>query len=378
MKISRVSCWVLRLPIEDPVIKKTINSAVNFVEIETDDGLKGHAMAEYPMAYGIKDFINREIAPIMVGKDPIRIEDIHTKILLQLARKYFAGSFSNSVSLINIALWDIKGKATGQPVWKLLGGARNPVPAYFTFGFHHYTKDQLVARAKELVAEGQDKLKMVVAGSWYKEQGVADTFGMTSSEDILKDAERVKAVREAVGNQVKIMIDANKGLTLTQAIHLAKLIEPYNITWFEDPIHQGDSRLMAQLRKKITIPIAAGSTGTSDLLYFREYLLNEAVDFIQPNVRDIGGFTGALKAAALAQSFNIQLQMGGNWPHINMHLHAGVPNGGMVEFHYKGTMIVLTYFDDAPKPVNGWITLPDTPGLGFTPKEGITKEFAVD
>ena len=70
--------------------------------------------------------------------------------------------------------------------------------------------------------------------------------------------------------------------------------------------------------------------------------------------------------------------MGGNWPHINMHLHAGVPNGGMVEFHFKRTMIVLTYFDDAPIPVNGWTTLPDTPGLGFTPKEGIINEFAVD
>lgn len=378
MKIAKVSSWKLRLPFEDPGTKKTIASDVNFVEIETDDGCKGHAMSMYSMVSCIRDFINRDVAPTLLGKDATRIEEIHTTLLTHLARKHFTGTFSNSASLIDIALWDIKGKATGLPVWKLLGGARNIVPAYITFGPHHYTKEQLVQRAKELVSEGQDKLKMVVAGSWNKQEGIDNDFGMITENDILNDAERVRAVREAVGENIQIMIDANKGLTLTQAVRLAKLVEPYGITWFEDPVRQSDPRLLAQLRKKIAIPVAAGSTGTCDLVYFREYLLHEAVDFAQPNVRDIGGFTGALRAAALAQSFNIQIQMGGNWPHINMHLHAGVPNGGMVECHYQGTIIGLSYFDDTPAPVKGWITLPEKPGLGFTPKEGIVKEYAVD
>ncbi len=135
---------------------------------------------------------------------------------------------------------------------------------------------------------------------------------------------------------------------------------------------------MARLRKELHIPLAAGSSGISGLLHFREYLLNESVDFIQPNVRDIGGYTGGLKAAALAQAFNIPLQMGGSWPHINMHLHAGVPNGGMVEFHLKAWKLVELYSDGAPAPVNGWVTLPEAPGLGFTPKEGLAKEYAKD
>ena len=377
MKIAKASCCVLRLPIEDPGTKETITSDLNFVEIKTDDGLTGHAMAEYPMAYGIREFINRDVAPILAGMDPMRIEDIHNNLLWQLSKKYIVGAFSNSVSLIDIALWDIKGKATGQPVWKLLGGARNQVPAYITFGPRYYNKEQLVERAKELVAEGQNKLKMTTADARIKHSEF-DEFGMITEDDLIEDAERVRAVREAVGDNIEIMIDGNKGPTLPQAIRFAKLIEPHNITWFEDPVRHSDPRLMAQLRKKVKIPIAAGSTGTSNLLYFREYLVNESVDYMQPNVKEIGGYTGALKAAALAQSFNIQLQMGGSWPHINMHLHAGVPNGGRVEFHFKATKIVSSYFDDAPTPVNGWVTLPDTPGLGFTPKEGIVKEYTVD
>ena len=95
------------------------------------------------------------------------------------------------------------------------------------------------------------------------------------------------------------------------------------------------------------------------------------MDYLQPNVRDIGGFTQAAKAAAIAQAFNVPLAMGGNYPHMNMHLHGGVQNGVRVEFHLQGWKCVEQLFDNAPGPVNGTLTLPTTPGLGFTPKAGI-------
>jgi L-rhamnonate dehydratase len=167
------------------------------------------------------------------------------------------------------------------------------------------------------------------------------------------------------------MMDANKGATYAQALRLAKLCEPYNLAWFEDPVLQADPRLMAKLRTQTTIPLATGSTATSDLMYLREYLVREAVDYLQPNVRDIGGYTQGLKAAAVAQAFNVPLAMGGNYPHLNMHLHAGVPNGGRIEFHWQGWKCIESTFDNAPGPVNGTVTLPTAPGLGFTPKAGI-------
>ena len=375
MKIGKVTCSVLKLPLHYPLIKETSYPLVIFVEIETDDGLKGHAMSGSSMVFGIREFINREVSPTITGMDPTRIEEIRAAIYLKLSRKTPTGAFGCGTSLIDIALWDIKGKATGQPVWKLLGGARNRLPAYITFGLGQYSREQLVEVATMLVASGQDKLKMVVAAGSSPVQGV---YGQPTEDDIPRDVERVRAVREAVGDKVELMIDGNQNATLAYASRLAKSLEPFNLTWFEDPVLLGDPLLMARLRQEAPMPIAGGSSGTSDLLRFREYLLNEAVDYLQPNVNHIGGFTGALKAAAVAQAFNIQLQMGGAWHHTNMHLHGGVPNGGRVEFHWRSWKLVETYFDGSPLPVNGWVTLPETPGLGSTPKSNIVGEYAVE
>lgn len=374
MKIGRVRCWLLRIPFRFPLVKEEQHAVANFVEIETDDGLKGHALSTYPMRHGIREFVNREAAPLLAGMDPLRPEEVRKKLFLATARKHVMGAWNCAVSLIDIALWDLKGKALGQPVWKLLGGAHTELPAYITFGLPRYSVEELIEVAKMLIRDGHTSLKMVVAkGS----NPYDEILGEPADADILEDARRVAALREAVGPGIEIMIDANKGATFAQALKLAKLCEPYQLTWFEDPVRQGDPRLMARLRAQTTIPIAAGSTATSDLMFLREYLVHEAVDYLQPNVRDIGGYTQGLKAAALAQAFNIPLAMGGNYPHINMHLHGGVPNGGRVEFHWQGWKCVEALFDGAPAPLRGTVRLPVAPGLGFTPKPGIL-DLAVD
>lgn len=374
MKIAKVTCHLLRLPYTYPLMKES-SALVDFVEVETDDGLKGHAMSGYPMRSAIKEFINTDVAPALLGLDPMRTEEVREKMFWQLSSKYVAGTWSCAASLIDIALWDIKGKFLNQPVWKLLGGARDRCPAYITFGLGTYSREQLVEVAKTLIADGQDKLKMVVGAT---SNPIDDIFGKPSDQDIVEDGERVRIVREAIGPKVELMVDANKNCTYVQALRLAKLMEPYNVTWFEDPVFLADARAMAQLRKQTTVPLAAGSTGTSDLIHFREYIIQEAVDYAQPNVRDIGGYTGGVRAAAIAQAFGVPLAQGGNWPHINMHLHAAVPNGGRVEFHWQGWKIIDTYCDGAPQPVKGWVTLPEQPGLGFTPKDGLVRDYAVD
>lgn len=374
MKIRRVQCWLLRIPFHFPLVREEQHAMANFVEIETDDGIKGHAMSTYPMRFGVREYINREAAPVVQGMDAMRPEEIRNRVFWATARKYFHGAWNCAMSLIDIALWDVRGKALGQPIWKLLGGAHAQVPAYITFGLPRYSIDELIEVARMLIRDGQRSLKMVVAKGT---NPYDEILGEPTDADILQDAQRVAALREAVGPDIELMMDANKGATYAQALKLAKLCEPCNLAWFEDPVLQGDPRLMAKLRTQTTIPIAAGSTATSDLMFIREYLLREAVDYLQPNVRDIGGFTQAVKAAAMAQAFNVPLAMGGNYPHMNMHLHGGVPNGGRVEFHWQGWKCVEQLFDNAPGPVNGMLTLPTAPGLGFTPKAGIL-ELAVD
>src|ERR1035437_5482361 len=139
MKIRKVTCWVLRIPFTFPLVKETQYALANFVEVETDDGLKGHALSTYPLKYGIREYINREAAPAIEGMDPLRPEEVRTKLFWATARKHFMGAWSCAVSLIDIALWDLKGKALGQPIWKLLGGAHSQLPAYITFGLPRYS-----------------------------------------------------------------------------------------------------------------------------------------------------------------------------------------------------------------------------------------------
>jgi L-alanine-DL-glutamate epimerase-like enolase superfamily enzyme len=300
--------------------------------------------------------------------DPLRPEAVRTTLYWKLSNKHYPGTWSCAASMIDVALWDIRGKALKQPIWKLMGGAREKCPIYITWGLPRYSKAELVEVAKQLIAEGHTQLKMAIAAS---ANPTAHMYGEPTDDDILEDAARIRHVRDALGDKVTLMIDANKNARLPQAVRLCKLVEDCDLAWFEDPVLKADPRLMAQLRRETKIPIAAGSSGTYDLAYLREYFINESIDIAQPNVRDIGGFTGGLYAAGLAQAFNIQLEMGGNYPHINMHLHAGVPNGGRVEMHLGGWRLGEALFDGTPSPVKGWLTLPQTPGLGFTPKSGI-------
>ena len=111
MKIRKVTCWVLRIPFTFPLVKEQQHALVNFVEVETDDGLKGHSMATYPLRHGIREYINREAAPQIVGMDALRTEEVRNRLFWATARKYFQGAWNCAASLIDIALWDVKGKA---------------------------------------------------------------------------------------------------------------------------------------------------------------------------------------------------------------------------------------------------------------------------
>lgn len=367
MKIARVTCWILRMPYEVPLVDETRHHWGTFVEIETDDGLKGHALATTPMRHAVREFINKEAGPSIIGMDASRPEAVRNALLWGTVKLYM-GAWSHAASLIDIALWDLKGKALGSPIWRLLGGSENRLPAYITFGFSWADDDLLVALAKKFVGDGQKRLKMTVGSKLVGTQG-----HMAPDEaSIEKDIARVRLVREAIGPDVKLMLDGNNSFRYPQALKFARSVEEYDLTFFEDALLQSDPRLLADMRTQTKVPLAAGSSGTCDLVYLREYLIHRSVDYLQPNVRDIGGFTQGVKAAALAKAFNVPLAQGGNYPHQQMHLLGGVAQDGLVEFHIQGWPCVARLFDGAEGPApDGTITLPERPGLGYTPKLGI-------
>jgi L-alanine-DL-glutamate epimerase-like enolase superfamily enzyme len=245
-------------------------------------------------------------------------------------------------------------------VWRLLGGAQKTVPAYITFGLLEYDIDQLVEVAKSFVAQGEDKLKMVV--------------GINDAHDPLEDARRVIAVREAVGNGVQLSMDANYLFNFTDALKLAKAVEDHNIEWFEEPVYANDVRLLHDLRMRTSVPISAGQNEGNRFRYL-ELLLHGSVDILQPNVVYCGGYTEGVKVAALAQAFNLVIANGGGWPHHNMHLQAAMANGWRVEFHYPMWKAGEMIYKDPPGPHGGATTLTEKPGLGLEPRFDALAEY---
>ncbi|MBZ5515461.1 MAG: mandelate racemase/muconate lactonizing enzyme family protein [Acidobacteriia bacterium] len=360
VRITSVRATTHNIPVQVPLLDREISRPIVFVEVRTDGGVTGYGLTGEIQRFGVKEFINRELAPFLKGKNPLETEALWQQMYSAFNPRSQTGVWSSAVSAVDIALWDIKGKHYKEPVWRLLGGARKKVPAYITFGLLEFDRQQLGEMARRFVAEGQDKLKMVV--------------GVSNGEDIGEDAARVKAVRQAIGEKVELMMDANYLFSLNRALELAKRVEADNITWFEEPLYGNDARLLAQLRQRCAIPISAGQNEGSRFRHL-ELLIHGSVDILQPNVCYVGGFTEGLKVAAIAQAFNILIANGGGWPHHNMHLQAAVANGWRVEFHYLMWKVGETIYQNTPKPEKGWVTLTEEPGLGLEPKRDILEEF---
>jgi L-alanine-DL-glutamate epimerase-like enolase superfamily enzyme len=360
MRIERIHASYHNVPINVPLLEEPIQRGVVFVRAETDDGATGGGLAGPILGPAVVEFINRELGPFLRGRDPMLTEHWWHEAYWQFNQRSLSGVVSCGLSGVDIALWDLKGRMLGQPVWRLLGGYSARVPAYITFGLPEYSREQLVEAARGQVADGHDKLKMVVA----------------TSGSVAEDAARVRAVREAVGDGVQLMIDANHLFDPLSAAELCRLLEPLGITWFEEPLVGNDARKLAELRQKTSIPISAGQNEGHRWRH-RELVVGGAVDIVQPNVLFVGGYTEALKVAHLAQCFNMPIANGGGWPHHNAHLMAAVPNGWRVEFHVVMWYAGNTLFSGTPQPEAGWVTLSNRPGLGFDPKDDAFEEYEV-
>jgi L-alanine-DL-glutamate epimerase-like enolase superfamily enzyme len=360
LRIGSVKATIHNIPVHVPLLEKTTKLPIVFVEITTDEGVTGYGLTGEIQRYGVREFINRELAPFLKGKNALETEALWQGMFTTFNPRYQTGVWSTAVSAVDIALWDIKGKHYKEPVWRLLGGAKKKVPAYITFGLLDFNQQQLAEMARRFVSEGQDKVKMVVA--------------INNGENPAEDAARVKAVREAIGDNVQLMVDANCLFSLNRALELTKRIDPYNITWFEEPLYGNDARLLAQLRQRCSIPISAGQNEGSRFRHL-ELLQHGAIDILQPNVCWVGGYTEGMKVAAMAQSFNILIANGGEWPHHNMHLQAAVSNGWRVEFHYLMWKAGEAIYKSTPQPEKGFVTLTEEPGLGLEPKREALEEY---
>jgi L-alanine-DL-glutamate epimerase-like enolase superfamily enzyme len=363
MKIKSIKSGVHRLAVSVPLLKEPIHRRIVSCEVETDDGHVGYGLTGGAyLPHAIAMAIEKEFFPVVKVMDPRDTEALHEKVWWKINQRSMTGVVSSALSAIDIACWDIHGKATGRTVAQLLGGARDWAHTYCTFGFNEYVdRDQLVEAAELQYKNGHRRLKMVVGvhkGGWQE------------------DARRVRAVREAVGPDVELMMDANYKFNPIDARQLCRAIEDCNLTWFEEPVYQNDTRAMADLRTHTRIPIAAGQN-EGHRWRLRELVLHQAVDILQPNVCYCGGFTEAQKAGHLAQAFNLPIANGGGWPLHNMHTMAGLMNGWRVEFHLDMQALGEMIFINPPKPENNIVKLSPKPGLGLEPNRDVLKDSLI-
>jgi L-alanine-DL-glutamate epimerase-like enolase superfamily enzyme len=363
MKITRVEATCHSVPNDVPLLDRKISWPFVFCRVETDAGITGYGLTGGIQPIAVREHINQELAPLVIGQDPLAHERIWHQCFYRFNPRYQTGAFSSALSAVDIALWDIKGKHFKEPIWRLLGGSDPTVPAYITYGLGDYDHDQLVEAARYWMDQGNDKLKMVVGAD-------------RDAVDINEDVARVRTVREAIGEDIELMIDANYKLPFHRALELCKKVEKYDIAWFEEPLYGNDARLLANLRRQTSIPIVAGQNEGSKWRH-REFFLHESVDMAQPNVVYVGGFTEGAKVAAMAQAFNLPIANGGGWPHLNAHLQAGMDNGTRVEFHLLMWRASNQIFQNAVQPEGGNVTLPDTPGLGLEPNEDVLRDSLV-
>jgi len=334
------------------------------VVVETDEGISGVGEALGPPV-AVATTVKTVCAPLVVGQDPFQSSVIWDSLHKPWRHHSQKGIFTEALSAVDIALWDIKGKATGLPVYKLLGGAyRDRALAYASGLYRPKVDDPAAALIEEALAHKEAGF----TGMKYK-------IGTVSMEE---DLEILEAIREAIGWEMKLMVDANCAYDAADAIIIARELDALDVYWFEEPVPPEDYDGYVELRNSTAVRIAAGECEATRFA-FRELITRRCVDILQPDVCICGGFTEFMRIATLASTWNIRCI-----PHVwgtNVAIAAGLHcHAAMQDTPGKlNPPEPLFEFDRTPNPLRerttqetiamkeGYIAVPQGPGLGVTP-----------
>lgn len=363
MKIADVQIIPLTIPLDhskkppgwDQEIWKSLNTML--VRIETDSGIVGWGDAfAYNSRRAIQGILEDMVVPKLIGRDASDITSLMHSLQkdLHLFGRY--GMIIHALSGVDIALWDIAGKASGLPLCNLLGGrVRDDLVGYSSL-FRYGNPDLVTESIRTSLAEG---------------------FRFIKLHEITE--ENIAAARKAAGHDIPIMVDTNCPWTPAEAYEMAMKFKPYDIYWLEEPIFPPeDFRALAKLQADCGIALAAGENAYT-AFQFREMFAAGAVTYAQPSVTKVGGITEFRKISAMAAASGVQLM-----PHspyfgpgflATLHLTAAEANPGHIEWFYLNREACL--YDDAIKPVNGFYRVPDGPGLGIEPNPDVIKDYRV-
>ena len=326
-------------------IQSFVKQETPIVRIACDDGATGTGYT-YTIGTGgssVVALLRDHLAPRLVGRDSTQIEGLWKDLFFHTHATAVGAITSLALAAIDTALWDLKCRRANQPLWKCAGGAKDAVPVYTTEGgWLHHPLAQLVDEAVAAKAQGFRGAKLKVG-----------------KPSIAEDLRRLVAVREAVGDDFEVMVDANQAFTVSEALRRAHAYAPAGLAWLEEPLPAEDLAGHVELAARATMPIAVGES-IYHPSHFREYLERDACSIVQVDCARIGGITPWLKVAHLAEAFNVAV-----CPHFLMELHvslaAAVPNGAWVE--YIPQLDAITTSRMAMR--DGHALPPDAPGLGI-------------
>lgn len=353
MRITQVDSQVLRLPLNRPISAPTGDRHgrldhlfLLLVHLDTDAGHRGLGYAYTVQGGGraLKVIADDDIAPLVVGEDPLDHERVGSKVYWRLQSIGRRGLVAHAYSAVDLALWDLKGKAAGLPLYKLLGGARDSAPVYGSdTGWLWMSPEEIIETSRPYLDQGMMGIKVKVGGS-----------------DPEADAERVTRVREALGEDMWLGVDANQRYDYGTALSMGHFFEEeMGVDWFEEPLSCEDVEGHARLCQRLEVPIASGETlfGRDE---FQRYLDRGAMDVVQPDITRLGGLTPFLKVAALADQYHRPLAPH-LMPEVAVHVACGLPNVLAVEY----MPWLFPAFVETPAVVKGRMVPPKRPGLGL-------------
>jgi L-alanine-DL-glutamate epimerase-like enolase superfamily enzyme len=349
MKIARARARLIDKPADHPLVIGLPSDGAKrqFVtlEMETDDGIEGIGITFFGAALSpaLKSAV-QALADMTIGEDPMRIGHIVNKLRPHVVGAGPAGIATLALSAVDIALWDIKGKALGQSVNAMLGGLRDRAPTYASGALlRQHPKDYLAK-----------------AGPRFVEMGFCQMKTQLGSEASVSEAiDRIRVLREAVGPDIDVMCDINQMWNVNQAIEIGHRLEEFRLFWLEDVTVHDDYQGLARVADALTTPIAAGEY-VFGIAPFRQLIEQRSIDIVMIDLVRVGGITQWLKVAGMAEAFNLPV-VSHLFPEIHVQLITAIPNGLTVEYF----PMAHGMFENPPEIKDGQIHVPEGAGLGL-------------
>jgi L-alanine-DL-glutamate epimerase-like enolase superfamily enzyme len=314
------------------------------VELDSGEGAVGvgFCFAFGPHRARALHALVEDLAPLYQGQDPLAARSLFHRAWRSINFLGHAGVAVMAVAALDTACWDLAAQQTGLPLFRLLGGTRTRMPAYASSGLWlDDSIDELVRAAEQFLARGHRAMKM--------------RLGRAPGEDL----ERVRRVREAVGPDVKLLVDVNQGWDEATAIRVGRALETHDLYWLEEPLPYEDLEGCARVAAALSVPVAGGETeyGSAGM---KRHLERRAVDVLMPDLQRVGGVTGFLQSAALCEAFHTPLSSH-LFMEASVHLLAVSPAALILEHMdwWEGL------FQEPLALVDGEVVLPERPGIGF-------------